>query len=435
MKKFTITTLGCRVNQSESAAMTQSLQARGFSRAEAGNDTDSAEVEVCIINTCTVTQKASMQSRQAIRRAMRHHPEARIIVTGCYAQTDPEAVRKVSANCEVIGHLQKSPLRRVIDAAAGHDLDRPSAPLNETIPLAVDGTRSRPVIKVQDGCDAFCTYCIVPHARGRSRSVPMNQVLEQIDMLAAAGFHEAVLSGIHLGCYGRDFDPPGDLHGLIDRIVKQRHIDRIRLSSIEPLELTDGIIDLAAATKRICSHFHIPMQSGDNKILKRMGRPYSAPLFKELVLKLKHKMPDAAIGVDILIGFPGETERAFENTYKLIESLPVTYLHVFPFSARPKTAAATFEPKVAPEIIKQRTKRMRKLGFSKKRKFYYSLVGKDLEVLIETKRDRKTGLLKGISSNYVPVLLDGDDSLKNSIVTCKIVSTGEELIVKGVAAP
>jgi threonylcarbamoyladenosine tRNA methylthiotransferase MtaB len=434
MKKFTITTLGCRVNQSESAAISEALSATGLIHSEAVKNTDNDATELCIINTCTVTTKASMQSRQAIRRAMRNHPKARIIVTGCYAQTDPGAIKKISTQCEIVGHLENAPLNRIVDSATFFRENISPTPSDKSISpglLAIDGTRTRPVVKVQDGCNSFCTYCIVPYARGRSRSVPLDAVIEQITRLDMNGYHEAVLSGIHLGCYGRDLNPETDLLTLLKGIINGTRIHRIRLSSIEPLELVDPIIDLATASNRICRHFHIPLQSGDNTILKRMGRPYRSGFFKDLVIKIKNDIPDASIGVDTLIGFPGETEKAFKNTFDLIKSLPVSYLHVFPFSARPNTPAADFDDQVAPEVIKKRTKHMRKLGALKKRSFYEGLIGKKAEVLIESKRDKASGRLKGITSNYVAVLLDGDDHLKNQIVQCDICAVDKNLKVSG----
>jgi len=229
-----------------------------------------------------------------------------------------------------------------------------------------------------------------------------------------------VLTGIHIGTYGRDLSPVAGLAALLGRIDSLGLIDRVRVSSIEPLELTGEIIRMVAESDRFCRHFHIPLQSGDDGILKKMGRPYSRQSFRDLIIRVHEAMPDAAIGVDTLIGFPGESEKAFENTYELIEDLPVSYLHVFPFSARPGTAAAKFGNQVEPEILKARCERMRSLGWSKRLNFYRKFIGERLPVLIETKRDGTAGWLKGISSNYVPVLIDAGDELKNKIVDVKI---------------
>jgi threonylcarbamoyladenosine tRNA methylthiotransferase MtaB len=292
----------------------------------------------------------------------------------------------------------------------------------EHTPAAVSGNRTRPFLKIQDGCDSFCTYCIVPYARGRSRSMLIENVLKNIKQLKQAGYHEAVLTGVHLGAYGLDLSPKTDLTELLHRIVDINPIDRVRLSSIEPHELTDDIIELVAKADIFCHHFHIPLQSGDDLILKKMHRPYTRSLFRNQIRKINELLPDAAIGVDTLIGFPGETQKAFENTYSLIDELPVTYLHVFPFSARKGTPASSYQQPVDSKTIKVRCKIMRDLGHIKKRDFYKKFTGKTVEILIEDKRDKSTGLLKGITSNYIPVHVNGDDNLKNTLVPVKIDS-------------
>jgi len=250
--------------------------------------------------------------------------------------------------------------------------------------------------------------------------MPVDNVLQSIEELARAGFHEVVLTGIHLGAYGHDLAPATNLADLMARIENRKPIDRVRISSIEPFELTKEIIQRVAASDIFCRHFHIPLQSGDNGILKKMGRPYSRQDFNGLINSIHRVMPDAAIGVDTLIGFPGESEAAFDKTYGLMADLPVSYLHVFPFSSRPGTAADKLPNKLDPPVIKARCERIRKLGHQKRLKFYGRSTGRSLPVLIETKRDGATGLLKGMSSNYLPVLIEGDDDLKNKIVDVKI---------------
>jgi threonylcarbamoyladenosine tRNA methylthiotransferase MtaB len=419
--KFMITTLGCKVNQSESDAMAHQLKNSGWHPVHPKEKAD-----LCIINTCTVTQKASMQSRQAVRKAIRSNPGARIIVTGCYAQTEPDEIDKIDGIHHIIGHADKSkipdmilskeeaPYPRLIrqNILSEHNFEQASA--------TVSGTRTRPFLKIQDGCDSFCTYCIVPYARGRSRSMLIEKVLENITQLKQAGYHEVVLTGVHLGAYGLDLSPKTDLTELLHRIYESNPIDRVRLSSIEPHELTDDIIQLVAKADIFCRHFHLPLQSGDDLILKKMHRPYTRSLFRNQIIKIKELLPDAAIGVDTLIGFPGETEKAFENTYLLIHELPVTYLHVFPFSDRKGTPASSYPQPVDSKKIKAYCKKMRSLGHVKKKDFYKKFTGKTLEILIEDKRDRSTGLLKGITSNYIPVHVNGDDHLKNTLVQVRI---------------
>ncbi len=423
MPKFSITTLGCKVNQAESEAIAQELLSSDWAAA-----TDCGQAEVCIVNTCTVTQKASMQSRQAIRKAIRSNPKARIIVTGCYAQTAPQEISRIDGVDCLVGHDKKLSISRLIHRIGNEAPGNPVASLTdirnsrqfELMPPAISAARTRPFLKIQDGCDAFCTYCIVPYARGRSRSMPLDNVLQSIQQLAEADYREVVLTGIHLGVYGRDLSPGVDLAALLRRIRALNLIDRVRLSSIEPLEFTHEIIQLVAESDMFCRHFHIPLQSGDDRILKKMGRPYSRQVFHDLIVKIKELMPDAAIGADTLIGFPGESDAAFENTYNLIKDMPISYLHVFPYSVRPATPAAEYAHKIPPEIIKDRCEQMRKLGHATRMSFYRGFVGKTMPVLIETKRDRATGLLKGISSNYLPVLIDGRDEIKNKIVDVTI---------------
>ena len=421
--KFTVTTLGCKVNQYESAAIAEQLNNSGYRQVRHEQTADA-----CIVNTCTVTQKASMQSRQAVRKAMRSNPGARIIVTGCYAQTEPDAIKKIKGVHHIIGHADKHKIPEII-LSSDENVQHPVTIIKRNIflehdfkssPTTVFGNRTRPFLKIQDGCDSHCTYCIVPYARGPSRSMPFESVLKHIQQLKQAGYHEVVLSGIHLGAYGTDLPHKTDLFSLLNRIHELRGIDRVRLSSIEPLELKDDIIKLVSETDMFCKHFHIPMQSGDDDVLKKMRRPYTRSFFRDLINKINKRLPDAAIGVDTLIGFPGETENAFANTYSLVEDLPVTYLHVFPFSSRGKTPADKLSGKVSSTVIKKRCQKMHQLGNIKKRIFYKKIVGQKVDVLIEDKREKSTGHLKGLTSNYIPVHVPCDDKYKNALVQVRI---------------
>ena len=420
---FKISTLGCKVNQSESEAIVRQLESCDW--LPAGHDSAS---EITIINTCTVTQKAAMQSRQAVRQAVRANPNSRIVVTGCYAQTEPKAFEKINGVHYIIGNADKHRIGEIL-AAGPNSADGPAVTINNDIQLsdplkpsqtAVSSSRTRPFLKIQDGCDAFCTYCIVPHARGPSRSLPVANVLKSIKALSVAGYQEIVLTGIHLGRYGYDLIPATPLCELLDDIDRSKRIQRVRLSSIEPLELTDDLIQRVADSPRFCRHFHIPLQSGDDAILNKMKRPYTVDIFRQRVAKVRDQIPDAAIGVDTLIGFPGETDAAFSNTYDLINELPITYLHVFPFSARPGTPAARYPDQVAPGVIKKRCEKMRRLGQAKRLLFHRNFIGKAVEILVESTRHPATGLLKGISSNYIPVLINADDHQINTLVTVKL---------------
>ncbi|MBW1961760.1 MAG: tRNA (N(6)-L-threonylcarbamoyladenosine(37)-C(2))-methylthiotransferase MtaB [Deltaproteobacteria bacterium] len=419
MPKFKIVTLGCKVNLSESDVISSRFEANGWLPVQSDEPSD-----LCIVNTCAVTLRASQQSRQAVRGAIRSNPDALVLVTGCDAQVEPEAFREIPGVHEIISQKEKLdipgrfPVQHLAESGDGrHRLDT-----LHYCSFASAIKRTRPFLKIQDGCDAFCTYCIVPYARGPSRSMPSEQVLLNIRQLKDAGFREVVLSGIHLGSYGLDLRSENTrLVDLLKRIDADGVIDRVRLSSIEPLELSEDIIRLVAASSCICHHFHIPLQSGDDGILKRMNRPYSISHFKELVLKIHKWIPDAAIGVDVMIGFPGETDTAFENTYKLIEQLPISYLHVFPFSSRKGTAASRFPEHVESRIKKIRCQHMRSLGIRKKKVFYERFIGARLPVLIEETEDPQSGSLRGKTSNYLTIKVKGPDELKNQIVSVRLV--------------
>jgi len=460
MRKFKIITLGCKVNQAESEALAGRLAEANWAPAGSNEAAD-----LCIVNTCAVTQRAGMQSRQAVRRAIQDHPSACVAVTGCYAQTDPQTLLKIRGLDCLIDQKDKlrlpeilsgcsgaecSPRERLPVVAAGAALAEsapasmasrqdaapteiagPTASTAGDIPgtapvLSAAGARTRPFLKIQDGCDAFCAYCIVPYARGPSRSAAFQDVLDGVSRLADQGFQEVVLTGIHLGAYGRDLEPRTDLSELLHAILKRADRVRIRLSSIEPLELTDAIIDLAAGSERICRHVHVPLQSGDAQVLKRMGRPYSPERFADRIAQIHRRLPEAAIGTDVLVGFPGETDAAFETTCALIEALPLTYLHVFPFSARPGTAAFGFGDRVPAGHIRTRCSRLRQLGSRKRLAFHRRFIGRSVRVLTESRRDPQTGLLKGVSSNYLPVLFEGGDERMHRMV--EVCITGADAV-------
>lgn len=423
-RRFIIKTLGCKVNQVESENIISGLEKRGWRYEKSGH-----RVDVCIINTCTVTGKAAMQSRQAVRQCIRSHPDALVIVTGCHAQTDPEDVKGIKGVHLIIGNSHKDKILDIITAPGR----RSSPPPDEThiirgdisktrvfFPLStgIPGNRTRPFIKIQDGCNTFCTYCIVPFARGRSRSMPESRVLEQVQRIHQAGYHEAVLTGIHLGTYGEDLIPGSTLSKLLQKIINATSLPRIRLSSIEPKELSTDIIRLAENSPRLCRHFHIPLQSGDNDILKKMNRPYTREEYKRLIFDIRSHIPDCGIGADVLVGFPGETETAFRNTRNLISELPITYLHVFPFSPRKGTSAFCLPNRVPPEIIKKRCRDLRMLGYRKKEKFYESLVGKTVDVIPEQKQS--DGRYRGITSHYVPVIINGPGNPDTGILSVQI---------------
>jgi threonylcarbamoyladenosine tRNA methylthiotransferase MtaB len=442
--KFTIVTLGCKVNQYESEALEKKMSDMGHMACDprwinGQKLTKQKASDVYIINTCTVTRKAAMQSRQVIRQAVRSNPEALVVVTGCYAQTQPKVIADMGGVDFVVGNTEKNQIADFIFSLSKKNETQAkitvrnicSESLFQDMPATSMGTRTRPFLKIQDGCGSFCSYCIVPYARGKSRSMPFEQALNKIGEFKENGYHETVLTGIHLGAYGQDLSPQTSLYELLVQIRDLELIDRLRLSSIEPRELNDKIIDLAVGWDGFCPHFHIPLQSGDNDILKKMNRPYNREFFRDLVYKINSKLPHAAIGVDCLIGFPGETQEAFLKTYELIEILPVSYLHVFPFSPREGTPAWDYSEKVGALQIKERCQAMRSLGNQKKKEFYEKFFGKQLNVLVEQQREPSNGLLKAMSLNYIPLFMDGHDKLKNSIQTITVNKISDTLMVYG----
>ncbi len=421
MKKFYIQTLGCKVNQYESDGIAAGLERQGWIKGEKNQAAD-----VFIINTCAVTSKAGMQSRQAIRKIIRENPHARIIVTGCHAQTDPGQIQKIEhMNVEgrIVCHHDKTRIAEHIHSICGDTPDLMFKAVDHTrdnifhgFDHAVTGEMTRAYLKIQDGCNAFCTYCIVPFARGSSVSMPESDVFRHLNELAASGFKEVILTGIHTGMYGQDLKDKSSLLDLLERMDREKPVHRVRLSSIEPGELSDGIIDLAGPGRILCDHFHIPLQSGDDDILKQMKRPYTTSLFEALIHRIRAKCPNAGIGVDTLIGFPGETETHFNHTYNLIERLPVSYLHVFPFSPRKGTKAYNFDGKVDPQVIKERCTRMRKLDKFKRKAFAEANMNKRVEGLIQHKIDARTGMFKAVTSNYLTVLLDKNHGTGGKII-------------------
>ncbi|MFH2093220.1 MAG: tRNA (N(6)-L-threonylcarbamoyladenosine(37)-C(2))-methylthiotransferase MtaB [Pseudomonadota bacterium] len=433
MKTFYIQTLGCKVNQYESDGICVGLERQGWTK-----NNDQTGADVFIINTCAVTSKAGMQSRQAIRKIIRENPDAKVIVTGCHAQTDPELIHKIDHIDQVICHTDKMQIAQQITSICQKTSDLTFKPVDHTntnrfkgFDHIVTGDMTRAYLKIQDGCNAFCTYCIVPYARGSSVSMPQEDVFKHLMELDRSGFKEIILTGIHTGMYGLDLNVRTSLTQLLETINIQKPVHRIRLSSIEPTEITDGIIQLAKPCNILCNHFHIPLQSGDDQVLKKMKRPYSAGLFESVVHKVTEQVPDVGIGVDIIVGFPSETDKAFENTFQLISRLPISYLHIFPFSARKGTPAFHFKPKVDSTIIKERTLRMRELDKVKREAFIKANMNKPLEGLVQHRKDPKTGMLKAITSNYLTVFLDYKHGLGGKTVELFIKHCHKDLSLKG----
>jgi threonylcarbamoyladenosine tRNA methylthiotransferase MtaB len=408
MFKVTITTLGCKVNQCESAGIAEAMAARGITLVPF-----EAEADCYIVNTCTVTGRTDNQSRRLIRRAIRRNPSAVILATGCYAQRAPEEIARIPGVLIVAGNAEKSHLPELLEKLAkgkGPQVcvgDIRSEIKFSPLGAAVIPGHTRAFLKVQDGCDALCSYCIVPRVRGGSRSLRPAEIDDRIAALAGRGFREVVLSGIHLGAYGPDLVPTTDLTAVVRRIVGKRPIERLRLSSIEPREITAELLSLIGSPGIVCRHLHIPLQSGDDGILAAMNRDYDGAFFRDLIRNISATIPGIAIGIDVMVGFPGETEAAFANTLRLVEELPFAYLHVFPFSRRPGTPAATMPGQVPEADKKQRVERLRTIGAEKRRSFAEKFIGAPLAVLIEEKKDKSTGFFTGFSDNYIPVVCRG----------------------------
>ena len=425
-KRVALATLGCKVNQFESAAFRSS-----FSEREAEVVPFSQAADVYVVNTCAVTTKAAAQSRQLIRRALRANPEARLVVTGCYAQIASQKILEIVEQplC-IVGNGYKHKLVDITMASQHCDLEMFMGDISrneEICPLEVRsfGDRTRAYLKIQDGCNSFCTYCIVPFARGRSRSQLPEQVLNQARIFAGEGYRELVVTGIHTGIYGKDLEPPTDLLSLLRMLLAECPL-RYRISSLDPGEITDELLELMAAEPNLMPHLHIPLQSGDDRILASMHRRYKAADFAGLITRIKKMLPDAAIGIDVMAGFPGEDEGAFRNTYDLLAGLPVTYLHVFPYSKRPGTVAAGMDGQVLKQVKDERVAVLRELDAQKRKDFYAAHLGEVREVLAESGGRRRSADMKGFTDNYIPVRFPAPADIANQLVRVRLDRLGDE---------
>jgi threonylcarbamoyladenosine tRNA methylthiotransferase MtaB len=420
MSKVALATLGCKVNQCESAYLEEILFKKNFDIRPF-----TEEADFYCINTCAVTSRAAMQSRQLIRRAARRNSEAKIVVMGCYAQVAAEEIAAIPGVTHILGTSEKLALLNYISRGGENACpciylkDARNAPDPTPLVFSAFSNRTRAFLKVQDGCNAFCSYCIVPYARGRSRSIPLTSIIGQVERFLDHGYQEIVLTGIHLGQWGSDLKPKQELIGMLRSILGHQSPSRLRLSSLEPKEISTDLLVLMASEPKLCPHLHIPLQSGDATILGRMNRHYHSHFYREIVLEAIHRIPDLAVGVDVMVGFPGETDAQFQNTYHLIESLPVAYLHIFPFSPRPGTPAAAMGDQVPTALISQRCRVLKDLDKNKRLTFLNRFLGKVRPVLVENRRDVTTGLACGFSDNYLPVLVQTDVPVENQNVLAR----------------
>ena len=439
MSTFHVENFGCRATQADAAAIERQLLDRGYTRAP-----DAAGADVVVVNTCTVTAAADAQAREAVRRIHRASSAARILATGCYAQRAPEELAALPGVEWVVGNSQQAEIASLLSqnrvARTANDnffplaqldagpasLERGPAkiltgdifaqtgfaldPTHLTPLLGGEGGRTRPVLKIQDGCNHRCAYCVIPFVRGRSRSLAPVRVVEEVRGLVAAGAKDVVLSGINLGSYGRDLTPRAGFGDLLRRILDETPLDRLRISSIEPMDVTQDLVDLVASSRRIAPHFHIPLQSASDRILAAMHRWYRAEHYARRVELIAERLPDAAIGADVIAGFPGETEDDHRRTLDFIAVRPFTYLHPFAFSKRPGTAAAELANEVPLTVIQRRSKELRALGAQKAGAFHATQTGKTLRVLTldrsgaDGNGESWTGAL---SANYLNVRVAG----------------------------
>ncbi len=412
MKKAYLTTLGCKVNQFETAAFKNQLETSGI---QVSSELEAADL--IIVNTCTVTAKAGAESRREVKKMLRRNSRATVVVTGCHAQLafnelkqlgDVDPDRLIVADNDTKGSL-------ISDIVDGRQemLERKADYPEKQQPIAglqVDRFegRTRAYLRVQDGCDSFCSYCIVPYARGRSRSLPIDEVISQTAAYEQGGHREIVVTGIHVGRYGLDLSENCHIAELLHRLSSRFPSVRFRLSSIEPLEIDDRLLSIMAGAENVMPHLHIPLQSGDDSVLAKMNRRYTGRQFKDVVEKCCAMLPDAAIGFDVMVGFPGETEEMFENTRTLIDSLDCSYLHVFPYSRRPGTAAADFAGQIETSVRQQRADILRRLSDKKNRAFYQRFINAKRMVLLENTNTSTASAthISGYTDNYIPVVVE-----------------------------
>ncbi|RMZ50058.1 tRNA (N(6)-L-threonylcarbamoyladenosine(37)-C(2))-methylthiotransferase MtaB [Candidatus Marinimicrobia bacterium PRS2] len=414
-KTVAFQTLGCKLNFAETSTLARDFSSHGY--AQVGID---HPADLYVINTCSVTENANKKARKAVRRALRKSPQAKVAVIGCYAQLNPQEIADIPGVSIVAGAEDKFNL---IEKIESEELIGQPVILNSEIdyvthfhPSYSMGERTRSFLKVQDGCDYTCSFCTIPLARGKSRSADIADTLLQAREIAETGIKEIVLTGVNVGDFGKSHGE--SFFELIQELDKLEGINRYRISSIEPNLLTDEIINFTAKSEKFLPHFHIPLQSGSDQVLKAMRRRYKSDLFVRRINKIKSIMSDACIGVDVIVGFPGESEENFQETFELLKQLDVSYLHVFSYSQRDNTDAVKIEPKVSPQTIAERSKILHRLSMKKKRQFYENNTGKIRQVLFETYEE---GILSGHSENYISVSIKGNEDKVNQIIPVKLV--------------
>jgi threonylcarbamoyladenosine tRNA methylthiotransferase MtaB len=413
MLKAAYNAVGCKLNQYEVQAIAESLEPYGFISVPFTEKAD-----LYIINSCTVTGKADYTSRQMARRALKKNPAAKVILTGCYAELEPDIAGAISPDIIPIGNTRKADIPQLVLDMFGIGFDAKLA----TRPITRMNGHSRAFIKIQEGCREQCSYCIIWKARGKPTSRPPEEIVEEINALYDNGYCEVVLTGVHIGRYKKRLN----LAELLRAILEQTKMPRIRLSSLKPNEFKDELIELIGAEKRICAHVHLPIQSGDDDILKAMGRKYTAVSISQLTRRLAEARPEITIGADIIVGFPGETDANFENTLALVKNNPIHHLHVFSYSDRPGTPASQMNSKVDPETKAKRSARLRRLGNIRKNEHAEKFIGSTLDVVVEDRT--RGGVYGGISGNYLRVEFDGSEEMKKKLIQIKIRSRDKDVL-------
>lgn len=420
-KKAVYYTLGCKLNFSETSTIGKILKEAGVRTARKGEVAD-----ICIVNTCSVTEVADKKCRQAIHRLAKENPGAFIVVTGCYAQLKPGQVADIEGVDLVLGAEQKGDLIKYLGDMQkrehGEAVTTASKDIRKFSPSCERGDRTRYFLKVQDGCDYFCSYCTIPFARGRSRNGSIADIVKQAEEVAAEGGKEIVITGVNTGDFGKSTGE--NFFDLVKALDEVEGIERYRISSIEPNLLTDEIIEFVSKSKRFMPHFHIPLQSGCDEVLKLMRRRYDTALFAEKIQKIKSLMPDAFIGVDVIVGTRGETEEYFEKAYQFIKGLDVTQLHVFSYSERPGTQALKIDHVVSPDEKHERSQRLLAISDEKTKAFYRKHIGREMKVLME---HSKGGVpMHGFTDNYIRVEIKRDNELDNRIITVRLECFNED---------
>ena len=420
-KKAVYYTLGCKLNFSETSTIGKILKEAGVRTVRKGEVAD-----ICIVNTCSVTEVADKKCRQAIHRLAKENPGAFIVVTGCYAQLKPGQVADIEGVDLVLGAEQKGDLIKYLGDMQkrehGEAVTTASKDIRKFSPSCERGDRTRYFLKVQDGCDYFCSYCTIPFARGRSRNGSIADIVKQAEEVAAEGGKEIVITGVNTGDFGKSTGE--NFFDLVKALDEVEGIERYRISSIEPNLLTDEIIEFVSKSKRFMPHFHIPLQSGCDEVLKLMRRRYDTALFAEKIQKIKSLMPDAFIGVDVIVGTRGETEEYFEKAYQFIKGLDVTQLHVFSYSERPGTQALKIDHVVSPDEKHERSQRLLAISDEKTKAFYRKHIGREMKVLMEHSKEGVP--MHGFTDNYIRVEIKRDNELDNRIITVRLECFNED---------